>query len=88
MLQGSLSFNTGELANAENELKVAVSLLEGGQCWPGKEGVAREGPGKERVAREGPGSVGVVVEVRARMGLARLAWERGQWGQAEASLIR
>ena len=78
MLQGSLSFNTGELANTENELKVAVSLLEGGHCWPGSLGVAREGPG----------SVGVVVEVRARMGLARLAWERGQWGQAEASLIR
>ena len=70
LLQGELDLNTGQLASAENELKMAaqtVANLAGGVT-----------PASPTV---------LVVSARVKSGLARLAWERGQWDEAEGFLL-
>ena len=69
LLQGELDLNTGQLASAENELKMASQTLAN----------------LERVSTTSP--TVVVVAARIKSGLARLAWERRQWDEAEGFLL-
>ena len=69
LLQGELDLNTGQLASAENELKMASQTLAN----------------LESVSQTSPNVV--VVAARVKSGLAKLAWERGQWDEAEGLLL-
>ena len=69
LLQGELDLNTGQLASAENELKMASQTLAN------LGGVVATSP------------TVIVVAARMKSGLARLAWERQQWDEAEGFLL-
>ena len=69
LLQGELDLNTGQLASAENELKMAAQAVAN----------------LAEVKTSSP--TVLVVAARVKSGLARLAWERGQWDEAEGFLL-